>query len=180
MVCKAGGVILAAGDMSNVTPASLPKVTFSVHAWGRKIGMAIPTGTRVPQDLIFGVECTADDGASYRLKRLEVTVALGDASSSKQDCRMTNYRGPGATAPGNIRLCPRLAFGSKGASLKILLVTRSRVGTVPVQNVEEMGFILPMAEVNEYEEPVTVKLSYVIHWDSNLDEGTFKVSFTPA
>ncbi|KAI1817182.1 hypothetical protein GGS20DRAFT_582688 [Poronia punctata] len=161
--------------------ATVPEVTFSVHSWGKEIGTGVPMGNGVPQDLVFGVQCTADKRSSYKLKQLRITAALGDTSKAPSKYYLTaNYRGPGATMLGNLRLCPRVTFGDDGTSLNVLLVPRSRTGKVPVENVSDMSFVLPMVEINGYKKDVDVTLTYSAVWDSQHKEGSFKISLVRA
>ena len=160
--------------------ATVPAIAISVHAWGKPTGSAILTGTGIPQDLIFGVSCTFDTDSSYRLQQLRITVALGDTSCAPATCFLTaNYHGPGATMLANLRLCPRVKFGDGGESLNVLLVPRSRKGSVPVQNVASMSFVLPQVEINEYEEAVDLALGYRAEYDSTHVEGKFGVKLVP-
>jgi len=160
--------------------ATVPSITISAYAWGGKVGTAIPAGTNIPQDLIFSVGCRADRLASYRLKSLRVSMALGDTSDKYSTYLTSNYCGPGATMLGNLRLCPRVRFGDQGASLNVILVPRSRTGRIPVENVADMGFVLPMVEINAYTVATDVTLIYHAQYDSTHVDGTFVARLEPA
>ena len=155
--------------------ATVPSITISAYPWGGKVGTAISAGINIPQDVIFSVSCRADRLAAYRLKSPRVSMNLGDMSDKYSAYLTSNYRGPGATMLGNLRLCPRVRFGDQGASLNVILVPRSRTGRIPVENSADMGFVLPMVEINAYTVAKDVTLLYQAQYDSTQVDSTFVV-----
>ncbi|KAI0409852.1 hypothetical protein F4802DRAFT_4033 [Xylaria palmicola] len=110
--------------------------------------------TNLAQDLIFSVVLHQDEVSQYRLIEVDIEIDLGDLTSGGTDPQphffMRTYAGPGAHMLTNLRFNVLLTTpGDQGGSvLRVRLLPRSSKGWVFSTAVNELSFLLGLADIN--------------------------------
>ncbi|KAI0536514.1 hypothetical protein GGR58DRAFT_475013 [Xylaria digitata] len=109
------------------------------------------------QDLLFSVVLHQDEVSQYRLIEVDIEVDLGALSNQPpQHFFMRNYTGPGAHMLTNLRFNVLLTTPSDqdGNVLRVRLLPRSSKGWVYATSVNELSFLLGLADVNATEKHI--------------------------
>ncbi|GAW24016.1 hypothetical protein ANO14919_135950 [Xylariales sp. No.14919] len=155
----------SSSSSNNSPPSGPPKFACSVYTPGKaEIHMARDDDAVVPQDLIFSVLVSNTEHSDWRLVEFDIVVPLGPADPDSH--RLTaRYDGPGARMLSNLRfnVLPSLSHGDGGGGNKYLvlrLLPRSAKGWIDVKTVEEMSFLLCLADVNQFPDSSTYLTLY--------------------
>ncbi|KAI1277738.1 hypothetical protein F5Y07DRAFT_407274 [Xylaria sp. FL0933] len=142
--------------VSRSSPAGTPKYEIRIgsniiNSWDV---VKLDGENNLPQDLIFSVILRQDEVSQYRLVEIDIEVDLGALSSSsdepQQHFLMPNYAGPGAHMLTNLRFNVLLTTPSNqgGNVLRVRLLPRSSKGWVYSTTVNELSFLLSLADIN--------------------------------
>lgn len=134
-------------------PASAPKYDCSIYSAGAS---NVETGDHLPQDLIFSVLVSNNTDSAYKLEELDIRIRLGPVDPNK-NMLMETYDGPGPSMLSNLRFNVLASFPTlDGVSYLLLrLLPRSSKKWIGITMVNEMGFLLCLAKVNEFKARLT-------------------------
>ncbi|KAI0907854.1 hypothetical protein F4823DRAFT_626001 [Ustulina deusta] len=142
--------------VTSSSPAGTPKYEIRigsniVNSWDI---VKLDGENNLAQDLVFSVVLNQDEVSQYRLIEVDIEVDLGGLSSSSdeppQHFLMRNYAGPGAHMLTNLRFNVLLTTPSDqgGNVLRVRLLPRSSKGWVYSTTVNELSFLLGLADIN--------------------------------
>ncbi|KAI1092450.1 hypothetical protein F5B19DRAFT_492497 [Rostrohypoxylon terebratum] len=156
------GVLVPEVDNLAQDPAGAPIFQCNVYTPQEREVVLDKYGMK--QDLVFSVIVKNNKPSNYKLMEFDIAVPLGPATGSGRNSLMETYDGPGATMLSNLRFNVLASFTTMPASnircLLLRLVPRSRKGYVSIEDVNELGFILSLAKINEYEEDRKLAILY--------------------
>lgn len=117
---------------------------------------SVQTGDNLPDDLIFSVHVSNNEYSEYQLKEFAIRFRLGGINPNR-NMLMERYDGPGASMLSNLRFNVLTSFPTiQGVGyLQLRLLPRSSTGFVGISSVREMGFMLSLAKVNQFEKKLT-------------------------
>ncbi|TGJ87799.1 hypothetical protein E0Z10_g928 [Xylaria hypoxylon] len=178
---KSLSVSTAQDAASSGSPAGTPKYEIRVgsnivDSWNI---IRLDGAHNLAQDLIFSVVLHQDEVSQYRLIEVDIEVDLGElnvSSDPPQHALMRNYAGPGAHMLTNLRFNVLLTTPSDqgGSVLRARLLPRSSKGWVFSTAVNELSFLLGLADVNapaKYIDQFQVRswANYMIRPDGGLE-----------
>ncbi|KAI1098283.1 hypothetical protein F4804DRAFT_132053 [Jackrogersella minutella] len=134
-------------------PAGAPIFQCNVYTPQDKVVMLDKDGLK--KDLVFSVIVKNNEYSDYQLMEFDIAVPLGPIANQTGNRLMETYDGPGATMLSNLRFNVLTSFttlpNSDVRCLLLRLVPRSSKGYVGIADVHELGFILSLAKINEYD-----------------------------
>lgn len=134
-------------------PASPPVFQCNVYTPNR--GAVILDENGLKQDLVFSVLLGNNEYSNYRLMEFDIAVPLGPTTKKGNNYFMETYDGPGPTMLSNLRFNVLASFVTlsnpkRTKCLLLRLIPRSRKKWISVKVVEELGFSLCLAKINDY------------------------------
>ncbi|KAI0901550.1 hypothetical protein F4806DRAFT_4852 [Annulohypoxylon nitens] len=134
-------------------PASAPIFQCRVYTLQDRVVMLDKDGMK--QDLVFSVIVKNNELSDYQLMEFDIAVPLGPTTDHTGNRLLETYDGSGATMLSNLRFNVLASFTTMPNSnlrcLLLRLVPRSRKGYISIRDVHELGFILSLAKINEYD-----------------------------
>lgn len=130
-------------------PATAPKYNCSIYTPRCD---SIYTSEGLPSDLVFSVLVSDNENSSYQLMEFDIRILLGVVDPEKH-MLMEDYDGPGPTMLSNLRfnVLPSFPIIDGLSYLQLRLLPRSSSGWIVISSVREMGFLLSLAKVNEFQ-----------------------------
>lgn len=123
----------------------------------------------LPQDLIFSIRVSNNDNPGYEIRAFHIWIKLGKTSPNNLRL-MENYTGTGAFMLSNLRFNVLPKFDDEPDGNRILrlsLLPRSTKQYVKIPLVQEMSFMLSLAQVNMYEiDPAQMTLRWRAEYNS--------------
>lgn len=152
--------LVALGDSG---PASGPRYKCSISSVGETDIIYIDKDN-LQQDLIFSIRVSNNNSSSYRLRAFHFLVPLGKTDPEHKRL-FENYTGPGASMLSNLRFNVLLKFLQSDGLLRLSLLPRSTKKWVDMTLVQEMSFLLALAQVNNLEDGSQMELSWQADYD---------------
>ncbi|KAK6347974.1 hypothetical protein TWF718_005794 [Orbilia javanica] len=125
---------------------------FKIDVYSFSAGTVI-TGDCLPQDLIFSIPVLNTKNSQYKLVEYDIWIPLGRATSNPATL-METYDGPGPYMLTNQRFNVLTTNyedpDDREKFLLLRLVPRSADGWIRIEKVDEIGFVLCLAQVNEF------------------------------
>ncbi|RYP91659.1 hypothetical protein DL770_002225 [Monosporascus sp. CRB-9-2] len=145
------------GQPSERSPAGSPK--YQIRITSNIIGhwdLITLDEYNLAQDLIFSIIVQQDEVNQYRLVEVNLQIDLGDlggdgdATADQPHFLMRNYAGPGAHMLTNLRfnVLPAMVQEEGRNLLRLRLLPRSAKGWVYATTVNELSFLLGLANMN--------------------------------
>lgn len=130
------------------SPASAPQFTCSIYT---PTFSSVQTGDQLPQDLIFSVLVSNNSNSDYELIEFDIRICLGPVDPDR-NMLMAGYDGPGPSMLSNLRFNVLESFPTIDGNsyLQLRLLPRSAKGWINITQVNEMGFLLCLAKVNDF------------------------------
>jgi hypothetical protein len=133
-------------------PAGPPVFQCNVYTPNR--GAVILDENGLKQDLVFSVLLGNNEYSNYKLMEFDIAVPLGP-TTKQGNYLMETYDGPGPTMLSNLRFNVLASFVTlsdtkRTKCLLLRLIPRSRKKWISVKVVEELGFSLCLAKINDY------------------------------
>ncbi|KAF5654494.1 hypothetical protein FHETE_11297 [Fusarium heterosporum] len=140
--------------VGDAPPAGVPTYTIQVYSYNAGLTPMVQLqNPNLAQDLIFSVAVNQDPSNQYKLVELDILVQLGDPPKSPGDtaCLMQAYNGPGIAMLQNLRfnVVAQNVIQQGVKYLNLRLLPRSVNGWVEMTTVNEMGFLMSLAQVTE-------------------------------
>lgn len=112
----------------------------------------IPDPQHLAQDLVFSVN-VSNNNSDYELIEFDISILLGPTTGGTNYV-LEEYDGPGASMLSNLRFNVLVSTTrvDNDNYLLLRLVPRSSKGWVSIRNVQELGCLLSLAKVNEYDD----------------------------
>lgn len=129
-------------------PAGPPEYICKVFSVGS--GNVYVDEDNLPQDLIFSIKVENNNSSYYKIRAFHIWIELGQGIDGSYRL-LANYNGPGPSMLSNVRFNALPKFVKQANStqaLKLSLFPRSRTQHVDITLVQEMSFILGLAQVN--------------------------------
>lgn len=116
----------------------------------------VQTGSGLQQDLIFAVHVKNNKDSSYQLQEFDIRIRLGGVDPER-NMLFKDYDGPGPSMLSNLRFNVLADYPKiEGVNyMQLRLLPRSEVGWIDITSVSEMGFVLALAQVNEFPQQLT-------------------------
>lgn len=134
-------------EETQFSPARAPSYICSVYSFGKD---AVEIGRpNLPQDLIFSILVHHNRYSDYKLKEFRIWVPLGMPEGHDYKL-LESYQGPGAFMLSNLRFNVLCKFSRKKEQpcMVLTLLPRSSRRFVNIKLVNEMSFVLTLANVN--------------------------------
>ncbi|KAF7559948.1 hypothetical protein G7046_g4218 [Stylonectria norvegica] len=142
------------GRLPNLSDPAGPPI-FICDVYTPQCSIVMQSEENLPQDLIFSVLVKNNMYSDYKLIEFDIAVPLGPTSDTGSNFLMETYEGPGANLLSNLRFNILRSFTEmphSGVKCMLLrLIPRSSKGWISIQDVNDMGFLLCLAQVNGYE-----------------------------
>ncbi|RGP60890.1 hypothetical protein FSPOR_10391 [Fusarium sporotrichioides] len=147
--------MMMASDQSSsdtVRPAGPPVYKCSVYSLQKD--WIVQDKDNLEQDLVFSVLVHNNKLSSYYLIEFDIAIELGPEEDSQYI--METYTGPGARMLSNLRFNVLTSFTTMPRTgnkcLLLRLVPRSSQGSILIEHVQEMSFMLTLAKLNKFKD----------------------------
>jgi hypothetical protein len=157
------------------SPASEPEYTCNVFTSNLNY---VQIDQHLPQDLVFPIVVSNNSSSDYKLIEFDIMIRLGPVDPNR-NMLMKGYDGPGPTMLSNLRFNVLQSLPTiNGASyLQLRLLPRSANGWIDITKVNEMGFLVCLAKVNEFEKYQTLVTVNTLAYYLNDSHSPRKNSF---
>jgi hypothetical protein len=152
---QSGMMMMMAGGQSSPgigRPAGPPKYKCSVYSLQED--WIVQDKDNLEQDLVFSVLVQNNELSSYYLIEFDIAIELGPEEDSEYI--METYTGPGARMLSNLRFNVLTSFTTMPRTgnkcLLLRLVPRSSQGSILIEHVHEMSFMLTLAKLNKFKD----------------------------
>ncbi|KAI8195455.1 hypothetical protein K4K52_012355 [Colletotrichum sp. SAR 10_76] len=147
-------------------PGGMPSFDISIYTRGVNTNVIeIPRdpNQQLAQDLIFSIQAKDNaNGDAWKLMELNLTIPFGRPASAATAATapamsdyflMSQYTGPGATMLSNLRFNILAALVTKNGrpALQLRLLPRAKDGFIPINRVENISFLLALADINRWD-----------------------------
>ncbi|KHN98866.1 uncharacterized protein MAM_03328 [Metarhizium album ARSEF 1941] len=132
-------------------PANPPKYNCMVYSLANEDNQVETSGDNRQQDVVFSIHVENNQDSDYELLELDVRVALGPADPNDHRL-LANYDGPGPRMLGNLRfnVLPQMDRRAGIDYLVLRLLPRSVTKLIGISTVQDMSFLLSLAQVNKF------------------------------
>jgi len=144
-----------------------PVFTYAVYPIDRFRAKNIPTNMKHPQDLVFVVGLGTSNGHNLSIERITIQIPMAKKDNhANLKTLMAGYRGPGPVMLSNLRF--NVLLSQIDLFLLITLLPRSRTNKVHLSYLKDCSFVLPLVEVTDYMEDITVEMPHIERYAENL------------
>ncbi|KAG8412681.1 hypothetical protein J3458_013122 [Metarhizium acridum] len=145
----AASVLEDAGDTFD--PANPPKYNCMVYSMANEDNQVETSGDNRQQDLIFSIHVENNHNSDYELLELDIRIALGPVNPNDHRL-LSNYDGTGPRMLGSLRfnVLPQMDKRAGIDYLVLRLLPRSVTKLIDISMVQDMSFLLCLAQVNKF------------------------------